>query len=239
MNFPVDDDTGEVATVVGENMASVTTSPVLFDNLSFGRCPQWRSGHIVCSMELAADSAFNLANLLTDAFGRRFARGVGAAFVATLLGDSDTAVTSASSSAITLDEVLSLVGSLDAAFAVRGSFLMAFSSYIALLKQKGAGGGAYLVDARVDAQGYPTLFGRRVYLSPSMPAIATAAKVIAYGDLSKFIRRQVRNSLIVNTYVERYAASGQIGYEAFLRTDGKLAKAANSPLPVRLLACHV
>ena len=237
-NFPIDDDTQAVATIVAENQLSVTTAPVVFDHIAFGRCPMWRSGHIIAPLELAADSAFDLSTLLAGAFGRRFARGCGAAFTATLLTDADVAVTSAANNAITVDECLTLVGALDAAFAMRGAFLMAFSTYIQLLKQKGAGGGAYLVEAEVDDQGYPTLFGRRVYLSPSMPAIAANAKSIAYGDLTKFIRRQVRDSLLVKVYNERYATSGQIAYEGFLRTDGKLAKATNSPLPVRLLQCH-
>jgi HK97 family phage major capsid protein len=116
--------------------------------------------------------------------------------------------------------------------------MMSFSSYIAFLKQKGSTGGSYLLEPELDVQGYPTLFGRRVYLSPSFPAIAALAKSIAFGDMSRFIRRQVRNSLSVKVYIERYAEVAQIAYESFLRTDGKLAKATNSPLPVRLLQCH-
>ena len=81
------------------------------------------------------------------------------------------------------------------------------------------------------------LFDFSVYMSSSMANIEANAKPIAFGDLSRFIRRQVRNSLAVKTYVERYAPSGQIAWEGFLRVDGRLAKAANAPLPIRLLAC--
>lgn len=237
-SFPMDDDTGAVATIVAENAQSTTAAPVVFDNVAFGRCPQWRSGHIICSHELASDSAFPLDSLLAAAFARRFARGVGAQFNTTLLSDADVAVTSASPTALTGDEILDLVAGLDSAYAQVGGFLMNVATLTALRKLKASTGGAYLLPISRDAAGRPTLFDMPVFLSPSMPSIQASAKVIAFGDLSRFIRRQVRNSLTVKTYVERYATSGQIAYEGFIRTDGKLAKAANSPLPVRLLQCH-
>ena len=80
------------------------------------------------------------------------------------------------------------------------------------------------------------LFDMPVYLSPSMPAIATTAKTILFGDLSRFIRREVVGSLEVKTLIERYAEFGQVAYEAFWRVDGALAKPANSPVPVKYLA---
>jgi len=237
-NFPMDDDTSAVATIVLENAPSLITSPVMFDSVTFGRCPMWRSGLVNASTELVSDSAFDLAGLLAKSFARRFARGVGAAFVTQLLADADVAVTSASPTVVTPDELLSLMGALDASYAMRGVFLMSFASYIAFLKQKGSTGGSYLLEPELDAEGYPTLFGRRCYLSPSMPAIAALGKVAAFGDVTRFIRRQVRNTLSVKVYIERFAELGQVAFESFLRTDGKLAKAATSPLPIRLLQCH-
>ena len=130
-NFPMDDDTSAVATIVLENAPSLITSPVMFDSVTFGRCPMWRSGLVNASTELVSDSAFDLAGLLAKSFARRFARGVGAAFVTQLLADADVAVTSASPTVVTPDELLSLMGALDASYAMRGVFLMSFASYIA------------------------------------------------------------------------------------------------------------
>jgi HK97 family phage major capsid protein len=237
LNFPVDDDTGAVATLVLENALSLTTSPITFDSVTFGRCPLYRSGLINASSELVNDSAFDLAGLLAGAFARRFARGVGAAFITQLLADADVAITSASPTIVTPDELMSLMGALDASYAMRGVF-MSFASYIAFLKQKGSTGGSYLLEPELDSEGYPTLFGRRCYLSPSMPGIAALGKAIAFGDATRFVRRQVRGSLAVRVFVERYAELGQVAFESYLRVDGKTAKAANSPLPIRLLQCH-
>lgn len=65
------------------------------------------------------------------------------------------------------------------------------------------------------------VFFHDVHLSPSMPALGAGNKSIAFGDLSRFIRRQVRNSITVRTYNELFATSGQIAYEAAWRVDGK------------------
>lgn len=237
-SFPVDDDTATNAAVVNENQGSATNVDVVFGNLAFPKCPNWRSGLIRVSRELVEDTSFDLGTLLAGLFGKRFSRGVGSAFITALLAAADVATTSASPSAVTIDEALDLMGSLDAAFAVNATWLMGFATYVSLLKLKASTAGSYLVRAEVDAEGYPLLLGRRVYLSPSMPTIGAGAKAVSFGDHTRFIRREVRRSLVMKTYVERYAEFGQVAYEAHWQVQGDLAKAANSPLPVRLLACH-
>src|SRR5262249_60049285 len=123
-SYPLDDDTGAVATIVAENAQSTTASPVTFGNVAFARCPQWRSGHIIASMELAADSAFPLSTVLAGLFGRRMARGVGAQFITNLIADATVGVTSASPTALTADEILDLIASVDPAYSQAGGFLM-------------------------------------------------------------------------------------------------------------------
>jgi HK97 family phage major capsid protein len=235
--YPLDDDSAQVATVVAENAISVTTADAVFDRITFGKCPTWRSGHLRAPLELVADAATDFAMLLAARFGRRFARGFGASCITTLLGAATSGKTTASPTAVTPDECLDLIASVDAGYAQRGSFLMNLATYIAIIKTKGTTGGSYLVAAQVDADGRPTLFGRRVYLSPSMPNIATTAKPVAFGDLGRFLRREVLNSLSVKSYFERYADFGQLAYEGFWRVDAALAKPAAGPTPVRFVTC--
>ncbi len=236
--FPVDDNTSAVATVVAESGTSLLSSPVVFDQVAFGRAPMWRSGHIVCPYELVNDSRFDLPTLLARNFGRRFARGVGASFISTLLTDADTGVTTAASGAVTGDEILDLVASVDSAIAMRGAFLLNTSTLTALRKLKASTGGAYLLPFGRNVAGRKTLFDFPIYESPSMPNLGSGAKAIAFGSLDSFVRRQVRGGPVMKTYVERYATANQIAYEAFLRCDGKLMKAASAPMPIRLLVCH-
>jgi len=75
----------------------------VFDSVAFPRCPTWRSGHIRASLELAGDSAFNLGQLPADSFARRFARGIGAAFITTLFSDATLGKTNATAGAVTPD----------------------------------------------------------------------------------------------------------------------------------------
>jgi len=67
-----------------------------------------------------------------------------------------------------------------------------------------------------------------------MGAIATGEKAVSFGDHSRFVRRQVRNSLAVKVYIERYAEFGQQAYESFWRVDGNLLKSGTTT-PVKYL----
>ena len=120
---------------------------------------------------------------------------------------------------------------------MNGAFLMSTATLTVLKKLKASTGGSYALDIDRDAVGRTTLEGYPIFQSPSMPSIASTAKIIAFGDLSRFIRRQVRNSLEIKIYRERFAELGQLAYESFLRVQGRLAKATNAPMPIRLLVC--
>jgi HK97 family phage major capsid protein len=229
--FPLVDDVGVSAAIVGENSASATDKDAVFGVVAFDSCPTWRTGFISAPVELVGDSAFDFQALLAGAFAVRIARGVGASFVAKLLSSGTQGKLAASATAITSDEVFDLIDSVDPDYAVNGSFLMKRSTFTALSKLKGAGSGNYVFPQQLDAAGRPLLCGYPVYLSPSMGAMTAGLKSISFGDHSKFVRRQVKNSLVVRTYVERQAELGRVCYEGFARIDGDLAKgSATSPV---------
>ncbi|HTR22721.1 MAG TPA: phage major capsid protein [Terriglobales bacterium] len=234
--FPLVDDVANAASIVGESQGSTEVEPT-YAPVTFNACPTWRSGMVRASVELVQDSHFPIESIVAQATAKRFARGVGAAFVTTLLASAGLGVTAAAQAAIASDEIFSLIDALDAAYLPGASFLMSHATYTALSKLKGAGSGNYSFPVTVDASGRPLLVGFPVHFSPSMPAIAAGAKTIAFGDHSRFIRREVRGSLQLKTYIERYAELGQIGWEGFLRIDGALSlSGANTP--VVYLAMH-
>jgi HK97 family phage major capsid protein len=229
--FPVLDDVGAAAAVVAENNPSATNADAVFATVAFNSCPTWRTGFIAAPVELVGDSAFDFQALLAGAFAVRIARGVGASFVTKLLSSATQGKLAASATAITSDEIFDLIDSLDPDYAVNGSFLMRRSTFTALSKLKATAGGQYVFPQQLDAAGRPLLCGYPVYMSPSMGAMTAGLKPISFGDHSKFIRRQVRNSFVVKTYVERQAELGRICFEGFARIDGDLAKgAATSPV---------
>ncbi len=183
--------------------------------------------------------------MIATAAAARFQAGIGPAFVSTLLTDAVSGVTSASPTAVTADELLDLVASVDEAYAVNGSWCMRLSTLLALWKLKASSGGDYLFPAgQRDLQGRPLLAGFPVYLCPSMPQMVANATPVSFGNHNRFYRRQVRNSLQVRTYVERYAEYGQVAWEVFWRVDGHLMLAPpyGSPLvsqsPVKYLTMH-
>jgi HK97 family phage major capsid protein len=242
---PEVDDQNAAATIVAENSLSVSGPDLtVVAGINWGIVPTWRSGHILASIELAQDSRFDLAGVIARASGIRLARGVGQAFITTLLSSAVAGGTAASQTAVTGDELISLVASLDAAYASSGSFCMNLSTYAAILKLKGTTSGDYLFPASTNAGNRPTLLGFPVYLSPAMPAMTANAKAITFGNHARFYRRQVQNALTVRVFSERYITSGQIGYESYLRVDGALMKAADygspaiSQSPVKYLQMH-
>jgi HK97 family phage major capsid protein len=236
INYPILEDSAasNAATVVSENGTSVSGPDLLFADVAFGRVTTWRSGLIRASMELVGDSQTNFEQLFARAIGVRFASGIGASFVSTLLTQATSGVTAASPTAVIGDELYTLIDSVDEAYQGNASWLMRRSTLTAIRKLKASTGGEYLFPEARDAQGFPLLLGYRVYISPSMGALSTGAKPISFGDHSRFVRRQVRNSLVVKTYVERYAEFGQIGYEGYVRSDGALLKTSTT-VPVKFI----
>jgi HK97 family phage major capsid protein len=234
--FPILTDEGSSSAVVAEGGTSAADDvPLLFAGLAFGKCPSHRSGLIFASVELVFDSAFDFEALLAAAAGIRFARGAGALFIATLLGSAALGVTAATG-AIAGAEVFSLIDALDDAYAPGACFLMRRATFTALSKLVGSSGN-FLFPATFDAQGRPVLAGFPVFISPSMPALGASAKTIDFGDHSRFIRRQVRDSLRVAVFPERRAEFSQIRYQVFLRVDGDLAKSTTA-CPVVYLQQH-
>ena len=186
---------------------------------------------IKVSEELLNDSVFNL-----DAYiAKEFARRTGAAeeesfFVGNGTGrptgilhatlGAQLGVTTASASAIAMDEVIDLFYSLKAPYRKNAVFLMNDATVKALRKLKD-GQGQYLWQPSVQAGQPDTILNRPVYTSAYVPVIASAAKTIAFGDLKYYwvADRQGRSFKRLN---ELYAATGQVGFIASERVDGKL-----------------
>lgn len=81
--------------------------------------------------------------------------------------------------------------------------------------------GQYLWQPSLTAGAPDTLLNRPVYTSAFMPALAAGAKSILFGDLSYYwvADRQGRSFRRLG---ELYAPTGQVGFLATQRVDGKL-----------------
>jgi HK97 family phage major capsid protein len=180
------------------------------------------------SEELLNDSAFNLEQYAAKEFGRRMGRAEEEAFIggngtgkpAGFLSAAQVGVTTASATAITLDEIIDLYHSLREPYRRNAVFIMNDMTIKTIRKFKETTGG-YLWQPSVQAGQPDTILGRPVKSSNFMPAIEANKKVMAFGDFSYYwiCDRQGKSFKRLN---ELYAVNGQVGFLGSQRVDGKL-----------------
>ena len=90
----------------------------------------------------------------------------------------------------------------------------------AIRKLKG-NDGQFLWQKALHEGDHETLLGKPVFTSPFMPAIAAGTKPILFGDFN-FYWIGDRQGVTFKRLNERYADTGQIGFLATKRVDGKL-----------------
>jgi phage major capsid protein, HK97 family len=186
---------------------------------------------IKVSEELLNDSVFNLESYISREFARRignkeeesFFGGDGSGKPTGILaatGGAQLGVTTAGATAITLDEVLDLFYSLKAPYRNKAVFVMNDSTIKAIRKLKDSQG-QYLWQPSIQAGTPDTILNRPLYTSAYVPAIAAAAKTVAFGDFSYYWVAD-RQGRVFKRLNELYAATGQVGFIATQRVDGKL-----------------
>ncbi len=186
---------------------------------------------IKVSDELLNDSIFNLESYIAKEFARRIGTKEEEAFfigngtgkptgIFNATGGAGVGVTAASSTAITVDEVMDLFFSLKAPYRKNATFVMNDATVKAIRKLKD-GNGQYLWTPSLTAGTPDTILTRPVLTSSFVPTIEAAAKTVAFGDFSYYwvADRQGRAFRRLN---ELFAATGQVGFMATQRVDGKL-----------------
>ena len=115
---------------------------------------------------------------------------------------------------------MDLFYSLKAPYRKNAVFVMNDASIKALRKLKD-NNGQYLWQPSLTASTPDTLLGRPVYTSAFMPGLEAGAKSVLFGDLSYYwvADRQGRSFRRLG---ELFAPTGQVGFLATQRVDGKL-----------------
>jgi len=186
---------------------------------------------IKVSEELLNDSVFSLESYISKEFARRIGNKEEESFfigdgsgkptgILAATGGAQLGVTAASATAITIDEVLDLFYSLKTPYRNRAAFVMNDATVKAIRKLKD-GNGQYLWQPSLQAGTPDTILNRPLYTSAYVPTIASAAKTVAFGDFSYYwvADRQGRTFKRLN---ELFAVTGQVGFVATQRVDGKL-----------------
>ena len=186
---------------------------------------------IKVSEELLNDAAFDLEGYFSAEFARRIGNKEEDAFfngdgtgkplgVLAANGGAEVGVTAASATAITAEEVISLFYSLEAPYRENAIWVFNDATMAAIRKLKG-NDGQFLWQKALHEGDHETLLGKPVYTSPFMPAIAAGTKPILFGDFN-FYWIGDRQGVTFKRLNERYADTGQIGFLATKRVDGKL-----------------
>lgn len=186
---------------------------------------------IKVSEELLNDSVFNLESYIAKEFARRIGNKEEEAFfigdgtgkptgIFNNTGGALLGVTAASSTSITLDEVMDLFYSLKSPYRKNAVFVMNDATVKGIRKLKD-GNGQYLWQPSVSGGQPDTILNRPLKTSAYVPNMQAAAKAIAFGDFNYYwvADRQGRSFQRLN---ELYAATGQVGFKATQRVDGKL-----------------
>ncbi len=186
---------------------------------------------IKVSEELLNDSVFNLEQYIAKEFARRIGAKEEEAFfvgdgtgkptgIFNTTGGAGLGVTTASATAITIDEIMDLFYSLKSPYR-KNAFFVTNDATVKSIRKLKDGNGQYLWQPSVTAGQPDTILNRPLKTSAYVPGIAAAAKTIAFGDFSYYwvADRQGRSFQRLN---ELYAATGQVGFKATQRVDGKL-----------------
>ena len=185
------------------------------------------------SAELNADSILNMESLLGELIGERLGRiansklttGSGSSDVEGIVTNSAAGKTAAATAAVTADEIIDLIHSVDPAYRTAPSTaIMMNDSTLAAIRKLKDGDGNYLWQMGNYQAGIPqNLLGYNVVVNQAMDSLAAAKKVILFGDMSKFYVRKVGAPSI---YVARERFAPDYGILGYIRFDGVLTNTA-------------
>ena len=182
------------------------------------------------SDELLNDSVFDLEAYISKEFGRRIGAKEEEAFftgdgkgkptgIFNAAGGASDGVTTAAAN-ITFDDVMDLFYAVKSPYRKKAVWVLNDTTVKALRKLKDNNGN-YIWQPSVQAGQPDMILNRPYHTSAYVPEIAAGAKVMAFGDFSYYwiADRQGRSFKRLN---ELFAATGQVGFLASQRVDGKL-----------------
>ena len=237
MPWPTTNDTSNKGQLIGES--TPTTAPE--QDVTFGqtilRAHLYSSKLIRVSSSLLQDAAFPLGTVISDMLGERIGRitsehyttGTGGSMPYGIVTQSTAGKTTAVATAITFDEIIDLIHSIDPAYRPQGSFMM-HDSIFAYVRKLKDGNGQYLWQPSNTAGVADRLLGYTYTINQDMQSsVATGTRTILFGDFSRYKIRDVAQ-IRFKRLVERYGELDQEGFVAFFRTDGALLNAGTNPV---------
>jgi HK97 family phage major capsid protein len=240
INFPSSDGTSETGELLAENTAAADLDP------SFGVVSlatyKYSSKVVAVPIELLQDSAVDVEAFVRQRLAERLGRitnthyttGTGSSQpkgVVTGATSGKTGTTGQTASVI-YEDLVDLVHAVDPAYrrSLKCRFMMNDASIKIIRKLKDSAGRPIWspsYDAGLTAGQPELLLGYPIISNADVATMAANAKSILFGDMSKYIIRDVMNVTLFRFEDSAYAKKGQVGFLAFLRTTGNLLDTAS------------
>ena len=230
LDYPTINDTATDAGLTAE-AAAVTVQDMTFANAQLSAYNY--ASQVRVSMQLLQDNAFDLNAFLAEAMGERIARATNAAFTTGtgssqpqgIITGASLGNTAAGATAITADDILDLIHSIDPSYRNKPTFgLMANDSVIAAIRALGLGSANDfpIFIPSMEAGQPDKLFGFNLYYNNDMEsAITTGKKTLLAADFSKFVVRSAGGVQMVRLN-ERYMDELEVGFVSYARKDSKV-----------------
>jgi HK97 family phage major capsid protein len=227
------DDTGNVGAILAEN-TQITEQDVTFGVRTLGAY-LYTSKLIRVSYQLMQDSAIDIEGFLARKMGERLGRihnthqtnGTGSAQPEGIVTGATTGKTTGSATAITYNEIVDLIHSVDPAYRSTNAKFMFSDSVLSYLRKivddsGGSGLGRPIWEPSVQVGAPNTIHGHPYVINQDMAVsgpLVTTETTMLFGDFATgFVVRDVKGLSVVRLD-ERYADYLQVGWFAYDRQD--------------------
>lgn len=234
--IPTSNDTSNVGELLGENTGAAT------QDVAFGqvimKAYKYSSKVVLVPFELLQDSAFNIEQFLARKLGERIGRITNTHFTT---GDNSSKpqgiVTAATlgktgatgqTTSIIYEDLVDLEHSVDIAYRSKAEFMFHDSTLKILKKLKDSTGRPLWLPG-LEVKEPDTILGYKYTVNNDIASMAANAKSVLFGDLSNYFIRDVMDIQLFRIS-DKYIESGQVGFLAFYRGDGRLVDAGMNPV---------
>ena len=229
MDYPTVDETSQTGELVAEN-ATATDQDIAFGTVAIGAY-RYSSKVVTVPIELLADANFDLEAFVNKALTTRLGRITNTHYTTgTGSGQPQGIVTAASSgkvaangntASIGYDDFVDIYHALDPAYR-NGAGYMFHDDVLKIAKKLKDSTGRPLWRPGMSGADPDNILNLPYTINQGMATPAANAKTILCGDFSTNMIRDSLDIMLLRFADSAYMKKGQIGFLAFMRTDGKL-----------------
>lgn len=228
INWPGTDDTSNAAVIIGEGVDD-TQQDVVFSNIGVGAWT-YTSKYVPVSIQLLNDSIINVAETVGTLLGERLSRGhnthtvngTGASQPQGLVSGAPLAVTTASSTAFTADELLDLQHGVKPAYRPGSKFILSDAALKIVRKIKD-NNQQYIFQSAKDGMG-GTIHGSEYLVNDAVSAPTAGNFAVGFANIRAAYVVRRTGGVVAQRLNEIRALKRQAVFVAFDRFDGKITQ---------------